>query len=73
MTSNSRLLRLGKHSFSFSCHSVWSKQQLIRDVIFSHVVFLVLDHDRPNPLHHAPIDKSPKVRERCRLWIFTPC
>lgn len=33
-------------------------------MIFSHVVFLVLDHDRETPLHHAPIGKSPKVREK---------
>ncbi|KAI3066085.1 hypothetical protein CBS147339_8909 [Penicillium roqueforti] len=25
-----------------------------------HMVFLVLDHDRENPLHHSPIGKSPK-------------
>jgi hypothetical protein len=29
---------------------------------FSHMVFLVLDHNQPNPLFRAPIADSPKVK-----------
>ena len=28
----------------------------------SHLVFLVLDHNEPNPLFHAPIGDNVKVR-----------
>lgn len=39
-------------------------------VIFSHIMFMVLDHDRENPLHHAPIGKSPQVREILELNVY---
>ncbi|KAJ5593165.1 hypothetical protein N7537_010069 [Penicillium hordei] len=37
-----------------------SDEQQFEAFELGHVVFLVLDHDRENPLHHAPIGKSPK-------------
>lgn len=33
-------------------------------------MFLVLDHDRENPLHHAPIGKSPKVENDADFGIY---
>ncbi|CAP86336.1 Pc20g10070 [Penicillium rubens Wisconsin 54-1255] len=46
-------------------------------VIFSHMMFMVLDHERENPLHHAPIGKSPQhildIGTGKGTWAIYPC
>ncbi|KAJ5193100.1 hypothetical protein N7449_009242 [Penicillium cf. viridicatum] len=48
-----------------------SDEQQFEAFEIGHVVFLMLDHDRENPLHHAPIGKSPKSKFQHILDIGT--
>ncbi|CAG7962766.1 unnamed protein product [Penicillium nalgiovense] len=47
-----------------------SDEQQFEAFEIGHIMFMVLDHDRENPLHHAPIGKSPQVREILELNVY---
>ena len=63
-SSNLRHLRLGESYMGLRCHALpisLTPRLHVCINIQSHILFLVLDYQQPNPLFHAPIGDSPKV------------